>query len=26
VSLLRPVPSESRRFVELERQLHLGVE
>ena len=26
VSLLRPVPSEARRFVELERQLHLGVE
>jgi cation/acetate symporter len=26
VSLLRPVPSEERRFVELERQLHLGVE
>ena len=26
VSLLRPVPSEERRFGELERQLHLGVE
>ena len=26
VSLLRPVPTEARRFVELERQLHLGVE
>jgi cation/acetate symporter len=26
VSLLRPVPSEARRFGELERQLHLGVE
>jgi cation/acetate symporter len=26
VSLLRPVPSEERRFVELERQLHLGIE
>jgi cation/acetate symporter len=26
VSLLRPVPSEEQRFVELERQLHLGVE
>ena len=26
VSLLRPVPSEERRFVELERQLHLGLE
>jgi cation/acetate symporter len=26
VSLLRPVPSEERRFTELERQLHLGVE
>jgi cation/acetate symporter len=26
VSLLRPVPSEARRFTELERQLHLGVE
>jgi len=26
VSLLRPVPSEARRFAELERQLHLGVE
>jgi cation/acetate symporter len=26
VSLLRPEPSEARRFVELERQLHLGVE
>jgi cation/acetate symporter len=26
VSLLRPVPSEERRFVELERQLHLGVD
>jgi cation/acetate symporter len=26
VSMLRPVPSEERRFVELERQLHLGVE
>jgi cation/acetate symporter len=26
VSLLRPVASEERRFVELERQLHLGVE
>jgi cation/acetate symporter len=26
VSLLRPVPSEARRFVELERQLHLGVD
>src|ERR671913_315698 len=26
VSLLRPVPSEARQFVELERQLHLGVE
>ena len=26
VSLLRPAPSEARRFVELERQLHLGVE
>jgi cation/acetate symporter len=26
VSLVRPVPSEARRFVELERQLHLGVE
>jgi cation/acetate symporter len=26
VSLLRPVPADARRFVELERQLHLGVE
>jgi cation/acetate symporter len=26
VSLLRPVPSEARRFGELERQLHLGVD
>src|SRR5688500_15232599 len=26
VSLLRPVASEERRFIELERQLHLGVE
>ena len=26
VSLLRPVPSEARRFGELERRLHLGVE
>ena len=26
VSLLRPAPSEARKFVELERQLHLGVE
>ena len=26
VSLIRPVPSEERRFVELERQLHLGLE
>jgi len=26
VSLLRPVPSEERRFAELERQLHLGLE
>jgi cation/acetate symporter len=26
VSLLRPVPSEEQRFVELERQLHLGLE
>jgi cation/acetate symporter len=26
VSLLRPVPSEARKFDELERQLHLGVE
>ena len=26
VSLLRPVPSEERRFVELERQLHLGLD
>jgi len=26
VSLLRPVPSEERRFVELERRLHLGLE
>jgi len=26
VSLLRPVPSEARRFAELERQLHLGIE
>ncbi len=26
VSLLRPVASEERRFLELERQLHLGVE
>jgi cation/acetate symporter len=26
VSLLRPAPSEARRFVELERQLHLGVD
>ena len=26
VSLLRPAPSEARRFVELERQLHLGIE
>jgi cation/acetate symporter len=26
VSLLRPVPSEEKRFHELERQLHLGVE
>ena len=26
VSLLRPVPSEERRFVELERQVHLGLE
>jgi cation/acetate symporter len=26
VSLLRPAPAEAQRFVELERQLHLGVE
>jgi cation/acetate symporter len=26
ISLLRPVPSEERRFVELERRLHLGLE
>jgi cation/acetate symporter len=26
ISLARPVPSEERRFTELERQLHLGVE
>jgi len=26
MSLLRPVPSEERRFVELERQLHLGLD
>ena len=26
VSLLRPVPADARRFVELERQLHLGVD
>jgi cation/acetate symporter len=26
VSLLRPVSSEARRFAELERQLHLGIE
>ena len=26
VSLLRPVAAEERRFAELERQLHLGVE
>ena len=26
VSMLRPVPAESRRFLELERRLHLGVE
>jgi hypothetical protein len=26
VSLLRPVESEQRRFVEIERRLHLGVE
>jgi cation/acetate symporter len=26
VSLMRPVPAEERRFVELERQLHLGLE
>ena len=26
VSLLRPAPDEARRFVELERQLHLGVD
>jgi cation/acetate symporter len=26
VSLLKPVPAESRGFVELERRLHLGVE
>jgi cation/acetate symporter len=26
VSLLRPAPAEARRFVELERQLHLGVD
>jgi len=26
VSLLRPVPSEERRFLELERQLHLGLD
>jgi cation/acetate symporter len=26
VSLLRPVAAEERRFTELERQLHLGVE
>jgi cation/acetate symporter len=26
VSLLRPAPAEARRFVELERQVHLGVE
>jgi len=26
VSLLRPVPSEERRFAELERQLHLGLD
>jgi cation/acetate symporter len=26
ISLLRPVPTEARRFVELERRLHLGVD
>jgi cation/acetate symporter len=26
VSMLRPAPAEARRFVELERQLHLGVD
>jgi cation/acetate symporter len=26
VSLLRPEPADAKRFVELERQLHLGVE
>jgi hypothetical protein len=26
VSLLRPAPAEARRFAELERQVHLGVE
>jgi cation/acetate symporter len=26
VSLLRPAPVEAQRFVELERQLHLGVD
>ena len=26
VSLLRPAPAEARRFVELERQLHLGAD
>jgi cation/acetate symporter len=26
VSLIRPVPLESKKFIELERQLHLGVE
>lgn len=26
VSLMRPAPAEARRFVELERQLHLGVD
>jgi hypothetical protein len=26
VSVLRPVPAEARRFIELERRLHLGVE
>ena len=26
VSLLRPAPAEAQRFVELERQLHLGIE
>ena len=26
VSLVRPAPAEARRFVELERQLHLGVD